>query len=303
MSSREIKNKRTRKKTCEIDSKEKLRISGKDLIKSSVNQELSKKTNDIKEKDENGEKDSSVDNSGNVNQTQVSFGGINITIKKSTNTMSTEELRKYYDQRFNIQESEKTAKFMIQDDVNEVYEPIMEDNSKNSGSNSNGSKTNKISLRNKKVDRSNVHIKKVLSRYITELEKTDEWPKSTDILCWWCSHTFNSVPVPCPTSYDSVRNRYKIIGLFCSWSCSAAYSIEHYSSLSLVYKLKNEFCDHDKVAGDDSIFIAPPKSVLKNFGGYMNIKDYRNLDKSNVKFLISTEYMSYINQDIIELRS
>ena len=40
--------------------------------------------------------------------------------------------------------------------------------------------------------------------------------------------------------------------------------------------------------------------ILKNFGGYMSIKDYRALGP-NKKILVSSESLSYTNQDIAEI--
>ena len=61
--------------------------------------------------------------------------------------------------------------------------------------------------------------------------------------------------------------------------------------------MKNELCGYS-----ENIVVAPPKYCLKNFGGWMNIKDYRALDKTKT-LLISTEGLSYINLEIAELRS
>lgn len=269
----ETSKKRIRKKTCEINSIEKLKIET--VSKSTKNEKTLKKPIEKNEKNED------------VNQSQISFGKFNITVKK-TPIMSSEELRKYYDEKFKINDSEKTAKLMTQDSDSNVYEPIME--------NDTCIKTEKCEnfQENIKVKICNKH--KILSKFIQQTKQS--WPTSTDILCWWCSHSFDNAPLACPSDYDDIRDRYKTNGVFCSWSCVAAYSIKEYQSLEIVYRMKNELNSEDKING--IIYVAPSRYILKNFGGYMDINNYRSLDTSK-NILISTENISYINQDIIEI--
>jgi hypothetical protein len=66
-----------------------------------------------------------------------------------------------------------------------------------------------------------------------------------------------------------MTNRYKVKGIFCTWSCAGAYAIKEYGTLSHLYLFRREL-------GLDSIFkIAPDKIVLKAFGGPMSIKEFR----------------------------
>ena len=125
-----------------------------------------------------------------------------------------------------------------------------------------------------------------------------EWPLKTDILCWWCCHSFETEPVPCIIGYDKIKQKYKAKGIFCSWECACAYSIDTYKSLSYMYlyrqMLTDEVCDDLKVA--------PNKIVLKSFGGHLTIDEFRNFhEKNNHEIKISTDYLSYVNQDILEL--
>ena len=127
---------------------------------------------------------------------------------------------------------------------------------------------------------------KVLNMFIGSL--TEGWPKNTDILCWWCCHNFDTSPIPCPVDYDKVRRHYKVCGVFCDWSCAAAWSVKENSSSTLIQQMKNELgvcdcdCEKDECKCED-ITIAPDKCILKNFGGYMNIKDF----SSSIYFLLT----------------
>jgi len=282
------KRKRIRKKTCEIDSIEKLKIG------TSTNKEKPEKPEKVEKI--KPEKDKSED----LNQSSVSFGKFNITIKKTT-TMTPEELRNYYDKKFKIEDSEKTAKLMIQDEQESlVFEPMMEDESLNLVHNDSNTALNLLTkpVQKPKIERTNVH--KILSKFIQGTKST--WPQTTDILCWWCSHSFDTMPLPCPVDYDGIREHYRVNGVFCSWSCIAAYSIKEYTSLAMVYQFRNELLENSGQKIDENIVIAPPKYCLKSFGGHMTIKDFRSLDKTKT-ILISTETLSYINQDIVEIKN
>lgn len=271
----EVKKRRARKKIVEIDTIEKLNLQNnekKPMIPNVINDDESY-NNSYKKED--------------INQSQISFGKFNITVKKAS-TMTPEELRKYYNDKFEINESDKASKLMVQNDDNIVYTPIMdvdviEKNIK---------KTENIKV-SKKIEKKY----KMLSKYIDGIK--EEWPEYTDIMCWWCCHNFDEYPIPCPVSYDTVNDNYKVNGVFCSWSCAAAYSIEKYSDTTLLQQMNNEL---DLCNTVNIINAAPSRYILKNFGGHMSIKDFRNLaDKNNKKILISTEKISYINQDIIEM--
>ena len=48
--------------------------------------------------------------------------------------------------------------------------------------------------------------------------------------------------------------------------------------------------------------VAPPRYVLKSFGGHMSINEYRKSSHKNRKiFLAENRQMSYIDQDILEI--
>jgi hypothetical protein len=49
-----------------------------------------------------------------------------------------------------------------------------------------------------------------------------QWPKTLQILCWWCHRRFNSVPVFIPLSIVDNGNIVPH-GCFCSFQCAAAH--------------------------------------------------------------------------------
>ncbi len=275
-----VKKRRVRKKICEIDSYEKLKVNSKDSNLTT------------------GNETDPTDAREDMNHTQISFGKFNITVKKTT-ALTPEELRKYYDEKFKINDSDKSSKLIVQtDSASTSYDPIMEDevDKKNTNKVSKKETSDQKPASKKNIDKTN----RILHKFIGEIGEV--WPKNTDVLCWWCCHNFDTSPVPCPIEYDNIRRHYKVNGVFCGWPCAAAWSIKEHSSITLLYQMKDELgvCEKECEKGCEDIAIAPDKRVLKNFGGYMNIKDFRSIGV-NKKILVGTESLSYINQDIIEL--
>lgn len=271
--------KRGRKKMCEIDSIQKLRQN------KTSNGTIVIETKKIdKTKTEN------------VEQKQISFGKFNIIVQQPQ-PMSSEEIRSYFDKKFKIDESDKSAKMISQDTKsNTIPEPIAEDCTIKKVSNYLKVEEKQNIKKEQKVSQI-YKVNRILSNFINAIEH--EWPKKTDISCWWCCHKFDTMPIPCPVKYDSIRDRYNVNGVFCCWGCVAAYSIEKYTSLALVYQLKNKLQPHNF---DSDIYISPSRYCLKEFGGYMDIEQFRNNSEAKYDIMISSETMEYINQDIVEIK-
>lgn len=110
------------------------------------------------------------------------------------------------------------------------------------------------------------------------------WPASTDTLCWQCCHSFQTQPLPMPLAYDDRKDRFRVIGTFCSWNCMVAYNRDHNKLVlnrgphALAISLF-----HKRMTGSTkTITPAPPRCVLKAFGGYMDIEEYRKSSETQV---------------------
>jgi hypothetical protein len=106
-------------------------------------------------------------------------------------------------------------------------------------------------------------------------------PEKTEIACFWCCHSFNSQPIAIPSHIlDEIWHMY---GNFCSPECATAYLFkeridahvqwERYALLNSIYS------DDAKVEAGSPVGIrpAPPREVLRMFGGSMDISEYRAL--------------------------
>lgn len=139
--------------------------------------------------------------------------------------------------------------------------------------------------------------------------KLIEYDKNIDmnnnIVCWWCSHNFNNKSFGIP--YLKENGKYKVKGYFCSLNCSKAYN--NYEDIPLLEKQnRNNLIDllnydiqieENKSYEYISILTAPPREVLKIYGGYMTIDEFR---KNNINIKIIYPPIITIIPEIEELK-
>ncbi len=113
------------------------------------------------------------------------------------------------------------------------------------------------------------------------------WPVKSDLLCWWCCHSFDTAPCFIPTNYDEHGNRFKVQGNFCSWNCVLAHILQLNSKNLAMYRF-HKLMNQLKLRSY-KIKPAPKKEVLDSFGGSVSIKEYRDsfYTNTNYKFISS----------------
>tara|TARA_B100001094_G_scaffold57596_1_gene53109 strand:+ start:656 stop:1318 length:663 start_codon:yes stop_codon:yes gene_type:complete len=106
-----------------------------------------------------------------------------------------------------------------------------------------------------------------------KVDYMDYGEKQTGCLCWNCCHEFSDLITGIPLKYSN--NIFYTYGDFCSLECCMRYSYEYFQRdyweiLSIInlynYKLFGNF---------KPIEMAPSKLTLKNFGGTLEIDEYR----------------------------
>jgi len=118
-------------------------------------------------------------------------------------------------------------------------------------------------------------VQKDLNRHIVNMNLIDNNTnkiienKKTDLCCWWCTYNFDSYPCFIPEKF--YNDKYYVFGCFCSFNCASSYNLnmadykvmERYALLKKLYEnnCKNK--------------LAPPKEILKKFGGFVEIEEYR----------------------------
>lgn len=128
----------------------------------------------------------------------------------------------------------------------------------------------------------------------------DSWLDKTDVCCWWCCHSFDTVPLGLPEKYDELMKKFLVKGVFCSFSCMMAYKKEIKRDCTKDYLIKFLYT---KLTGtfllDAHLEPAPPRCSLKMFGGDLTIEEFRNSFQEN-KIYKMVEYPMYVCKDYIE---
>lgn len=141
--------------------------------------------------------------------------------------------------------------------------------------------------------------KKGFFEILSKIIYNENWIYSTDVHCWWCCHGFNNIPIGLPDSYNYETNKFRVKGIFCSFSCMLAYKQDK-RILNVDYLIKALYCKLTKTLLNDSeLKPAPPRCSLKIFGGELTIDEFRNSTREN-KIYKMIDYPMYISRDFIE---
>jgi hypothetical protein len=113
---------------------------------------------------------------------------------------------------------------------------------------------------------------------ISENDKV--WKESTDLYCSWCCHPFETVPIGLPERYCQKTDTYYTRECFCSFNCAHAYNLslndyKVWERFSLLNRIKNLIYKNDELI-NKAISYAPPRQLLKVFGGDKTIEEFRN---------------------------
>jgi hypothetical protein len=113
------------------------------------------------------------------------------------------------------------------------------------------------------------------------------WPSKTDRHCWWCCAPFDSFPVGAPVSYDEASDAFHVIGCFCSFPCASAY-MRNDRNARLANKLYMLDYMHSRGADDvEPLRPAPPREMLKIFGGTLTHHEFRNAAVENKTYRVT----------------
>ena len=99
-------------------------------------------------------------------------------------------------------------------------------------------------------------------------------PTSTDVACYWCSHSFQGTPCIIPEREE--QGVYRVYGNFCCPECAVAYLLEEsldsttrWEHMALLHRIYGPYYNYKR------IFPAPARASLKLFGGPMTIGTFR----------------------------
>ena len=132
-------------------------------------------------------------------------------------------------------------------------------------------------------------------------ETMKEWPQQTDVYCWHCCHSFDTVPLPIPKtkSIYEAHNIYHVYGVFCSCNCAVAYLLERntHDQQHLLLRFKEMAMNVFKIQGvDTNVYVmnaAPPRIFLKVFGGHLTIEEFRHKSLTTRTTLLTPPFVSF----------
>jgi hypothetical protein len=170
----------------------------------------------------------------------------------------------------------------------------------------------------------------ILDEFLAEYD----WPKNTSVCCWWCCHSFQTIPIGLPVEYK--YDKFITKGIFCIFACALAYrndskTIKNCKNelINLLFKKLTGCYINNKDAYKQMLYTrlkslgindetlvtnyvnqlsklvieklepAPPRCALKMFGGELTIEEFRQqTDEHKIYKLI--EYPMCIARDYVQ---
>lgn len=102
--------------------------------------------------------------------------------------------------------------------------------------------------------------------------------EQVDQVCHWCCHTFPQINKPVMIPTNRVDDSFVATGHFCSYACAASSIFDQHSETNTAWTQYQHLNDLYAMEGGNKgpVVRAPPRTALAMFGGYMDIKEFRN---------------------------
>jgi hypothetical protein len=127
----------------------------------------------------------------------------------------------------------------------------------------------------------------ILKPLLENIHKEKEYSRTTS--CFWCCHGFSTTAFVLPITYDTYKNVFICEGHYCSPECALAFLYTDYaiSDSSRWYRHSLLIQLYGFLYEQYIISPAPPKTLLRMFGGPLDIKQYRNYLKNTNDLILS----------------
>jgi hypothetical protein len=121
------------------------------------------------------------------------------------------------------------------------------------------------------------------------LDKVVTKQYSAQTSCFWCCHPFGWSAVVLPISYDAYKNIYTCEGNYCSPECALAtmYADSKISDSSRWNRHALLGHLYSDLYVDRELSPAPPRSLLRMFGGPLDIEQYREYITGSNEIVLS----------------
>jgi hypothetical protein len=119
-----------------------------------------------------------------------------------------------------------------------------------------------------------LHYSEKLMIRFQDANREKRLPESTDVACFWDCHAFRGTPCVIPMSIE--EGIWRVYGNFCSPECAAAHLFNERLDSSVQwerYALMNRLY----AEGDQSVRLAPARTILRLFGGMLDISEFRGI--------------------------
>ncbi|AGE55948.1 MYM-type zinc finger with FCS sequence motif [Acanthocystis turfacea Chlorella virus MO0605SPH] len=122
-----------------------------------------------------------------------------------------------------------------------------------------------------------LHIDEIAqSRSEEKISEVVAAPLDCSRLCWHCCHPWQGEAIPYPFAYDDRTKKFKVGGQFCSFECIKGYSRDTVSvAVSGIHLMNIRHYRKVLTGRTDPFMPAPPKIVLRAFGGNLTIDEFR----------------------------
>jgi hypothetical protein len=108
------------------------------------------------------------------------------------------------------------------------------------------------------------------------LDKSSYTEYSNGVACFWCCHSFSWTSCVLPVAYDAYKNVYTCEGNYCSPECALAYLYKECATESIKWN-RHSLLRHmySNLYSTKDLSPAPPRTLLRIFGGPLDIEQYR----------------------------
>lgn len=117
-----------------------------------------------------------------------------------------------------------------------------------------------------------LHYSERLMVRFQDANRTQRLPESTDVACFWDCHPFTGTPCVIPSVIE--EGIWRVYGNFCCPECAAAYLFNERLDLHVQWE-RFSLLNRLYAGSAESVRLAPSRTILRLFGGAMDISDFR----------------------------
>ena len=117
------------------------------------------------------------------------------------------------------------------------------------------------------------YSERLMIRY-QDANRDQKLPASTEVACFWDCHAFRGPPCVIPVKIE--EDIWHVYGNFCSPECAAAHLFQERLDLHVQWE-RYALLNRLYTAGSSSIRLAASRTVLRLFGGLLDITEFRAL--------------------------